>query len=116
MTIETKYWKTVQANDGSYLDVHLVNGTDVRNTLDVGWVGGGHDLVDRYIPEKMIWIEEGFSMEDRFAFLVHELHERDLMANGAKYLDAHNLANEAEAKYRRATYFVEAPHISDGNF
>ena len=38
--------------------VFEVNGKNVRDTHSVEWIGGGHSLVNDFIPDDEIWVEE----------------------------------------------------------
>lgn len=82
------------------LDVRLVEGEEVRNTLDVDFVAGGHHGRYGFIPEGEIWIEEGMSAMDQLATLVHELYELELMDEGMSYDEAHDKANGLERRFR----------------
>ena len=98
-------WKFVPNYQGIMIPVLLVDGEWIRNNLDVGFIGGGHDLVDKYIgyAGPAIWIEKVFSKLDRAAFLVHELHERDLMGGKKMTYDpAHDDSNIVECLYRKS--------------
>ena len=100
--VPSAFWKTVHAKSGRVILVYIVDGAWIRQNIDVGWIGGGHGLIDKYIPANTIWLERGFSKPDLLAFLVHELHEYDLMEAGGDYEKAHEAANEVEAAYRRS--------------
>lgn len=81
------------------LKIFIVDGQMVREYFDPKFIQGGHDLVYSYIPSRTIWMEKAFEKEYLFT-LLHEAHERSLMAKGLKYLDAHNSALQVEKKER----------------
>ena len=85
---------------GSWLQAWLVDGTHIRDTLSIEFIGGGHHYVYPWIPENEIWIEVSVPDADRDAFLVHELHERALMLRGMEYDAAHEMANQLEKHVR----------------
>lgn len=85
----------------STVSVWLVDGTLVRDTCYVEYAEGGHDLVYSFIPRNEIWIEEALSPSERESILLHELHERYLMAHDGKdYEHAHHGATIVEDYYR----------------
>lgn len=85
---------------GSWLKVWLVDGTRIRDTISIEFIGGGHHYVYPWIPENEVWIEVSVPDADRDSFLVHELHERALMIRGMEYELAHEMANQLEKHVR----------------
>jgi hypothetical protein len=83
------------------LRIQYVDGASVRRKLDPYFIQGGHDLVYSYIPKNHIWIDTRQDKREFKYTLVHELHERNLMAHGMAYLDAHDFAIAAEKMARR---------------
>lgn len=77
-----------------------VDGAVVRKFIDPYFISGGHDLVYEYIPRNEIWIDALNYKEDQPFVLVHEIFERNLMAQGRDYASAHDFAI-AEEKHRR---------------
>jgi hypothetical protein len=92
--------------------VVLVDGETIRDHIEEGFVGGTNDCASPdWCPDRTVLLEKGFSHHDLMAFLVHELRERNLMANhGKSYEDAHRSANEVEARYRKQV--KHAGHIA----
>jgi hypothetical protein len=83
------------------LKIYKIDGNQVRNTLDVEFIGGGHNLVYPFIPENEIWIETLEGADDQRFILAHELVEIFLMRHlGWPYKKAHNVANKTEDKLR----------------
>jgi hypothetical protein len=82
------------------LKVWLVNGELVRDLLYIDFGGGGHDKVYHFIPENEVWLDDDMDAKERKFILLHELHERALMAKGMDYPHAHNRATEAEDFFR----------------
>lgn len=85
---------------GAYMIVE-VDGSSVRKNIDPYFLLGGHDLVYPYIPKREIWIDTRSEPKDRKYTLIHELEERELMAKGLSYDDAHDYAIAKERAARR---------------
>lgn len=83
------------------LTVVWVDGAIVRRYIDPYFFLGGHDLVYPYIPKKEIWIDVRAYKTDQPFTLIHELHERSLMARGMDYQSAHDFALAQERYHRR---------------
>lgn len=81
---------------GSKVKVWLVNGSLVRSLFFIDYAAGGHDKVYRFIPKGEIWIDDDLSEKERKYILLHELHERNQMARGKSYSEAHQSATEIE--------------------
>jgi len=80
--------------------VWVVDGKLVRSTLYLDFGGGGHDKVFNFVPDNEVWIDDDISREERKFIILHELHERNLMAKGADYPEGHKSATEIEDFYR----------------
>ena len=78
------------------LQVWLVSGRKVRDHFYIEFTEGGHDKVYNFIPPKEVWIDDDLPLRDRKFVLLHELHERALMAKGMSYSEAHNRASMLE--------------------
>jgi hypothetical protein len=52
--------------------------------------------VYEFIPENEVWIDDDIEEEERAYVLLHELHERNRMANGWPYSKAHAESSELE--------------------
>lgn len=83
------------------LTVVWVDSAIVRRYIDPYFFLGGHDLVYSYIPKKEIWIDALNDKKDNAFTLIHELHERSLMARGMDYASAHDFALAQERYERR---------------
>lgn len=84
------------------LPIYLVDGEKVRNEIDIDFTCGGHRFVyPNYIPGDEIWIDNALSPLDRTATLLHEVVERNLMADkGWGYDQAHDAASARERPFR----------------
>jgi len=83
------------------LTVRYVRGELVRQYLDPCFIFGGHDLVYKYVPKNEVWIDARQDPREVKYTLLHELHERKLMAKDWTYDKAHKSATEAELRLRR---------------
>jgi len=78
------------------VSVWLVNGELVRDLFFVDFGGGGHDKVYYFVPRGEVWIDDEIPPGDRAFIMLHELRERNLMAGGMEYPEAHRKATELE--------------------
>lgn len=74
---------------GTDVKVWVVDGELVRNLCFIDFTEGGHDKVYRFVPEKEVWLDDDLMPEERRLVLLHEMHERYLMAHGWPYSKAH---------------------------
>lgn len=82
------------------IKIWIVNGELVRDLYGADFAGGGHDHAYHFIPKNEVWIDNDLSPKERLFVILHELHERRLMAKGANYERAHHCATEIEDRYR----------------
>ena len=71
-------WKKLENG----VTVWIVNGRLVRSMLDIDFTAGGHDHVYEFVPEGEVWIDNDIEEKERGFVLLHELHERNRMAEG----------------------------------
>jgi len=86
--------------DGYGAKIYLIDGEKVRTFLDPDFTEGGHDQVYSYVPPKTIWLDNDLPPTEIDPVLVHEGVEREMMANGMTYPDAHREALKIEFKRR----------------
>lgn len=67
------------------ISVWIVDGKIVRDIFFIDFTLGGHDKVYAFIPKNEIWIDDDVNPEEIPFILVHEMHERTLMAKGWGY-------------------------------
>ena len=91
---------------GSKLKIWLVDGEDVRSLFFLDFTEGGHDKVYDFIPENEVWIDDDLLKKERNLVLVHELHERRLMAGGVIYQKAHFKSSNLERFCRKTKIFT----------
>ncbi len=80
--------------------VWIVDGELVRDLFSVDFKKGGHDKCYSFIPKNEIWIDNEVETDEIKFILIHEMHERKLMAKGMAYLPAHKDSNKIEAYCR----------------
>lgn len=83
------------------VDIWVVDGMKIRREIYTDFVYGGNDKRYRFIPENEIWIDNNIDVSELKFTIAHELKERELMANGYSYVDAHEIASKLELKLRR---------------
>lgn len=87
------------------LIVWLVRGELVRDLCFNDYTEGGHDFVYPFVPKQEVWIDDDLGEQERAFVLLHEVHERRLMATGMDYHHAHASASRMElgCRHRPAT-------------
>ncbi len=90
--VHVKLWKMLSSGVG----VWVVDGRLVRSVFDVDFTEGGHDHVYEFVPQNEVWIDNDLAEAERPYVLLHELHERNLMAKGWTYDRAHEDASKLE--------------------
>ena len=67
------------------LKIYQVRGEVVRYMFFIDFTQGGHDKVYDFVPENEVWVDDDVYKKELPYVLIHELHERKLMAQGWKY-------------------------------
>jgi hypothetical protein len=81
--------------------VWIVDGLVIRRDIFGEFLYGGNPQRYPWIPKNEIWIDHAISAEEFKYTLMHELHERDLMAKkGMSYADAHDSSLAVERNLR----------------
>lgn len=84
------------------LNIYLVDGEKIRNTIDIDFTCGGQAMIyPSYVPVGEIWIDNALRALDRTATVLHELVELELMLRGWDYDRAHDVASKRERVFRR---------------
>jgi hypothetical protein len=94
--VRREIWKTLPSG----VLVWFVKGRLVRSVYDIEFTEGGHEHVYEYIPRGEVWIDDDIHEDERGFVLFHELHERNLMADGMDYDTAHAESSKLELHYR----------------
>jgi len=84
-SVHEHLWKGLENG----VQVWIVNGRMVRSAFDIDFTAGGHDHVYEFVPKGEVWIDDAIVEKERGFVLLHELHERNLMATGVPYSKAH---------------------------
>jgi hypothetical protein len=95
--VHVRLWKQLEHG----VSVWIVSGRLVRSVFDIDFTEGGHDYVYEFVPEKEVWIDDDVEEAERPFVLVHELHERNRMAAGLTYNQAHAEASRLEYRCRQ---------------
>ena len=90
--VHVTLWKHL----ASGVNVWIVDGRLVRSVFDVDFTEGGHDHVYEFVPQNEVWIDNDLEEAERPYVLLHELHERNLMAKGWDYDHAHEDSSKLE--------------------
>jgi hypothetical protein len=88
--------------------VWVVDGELVRDLYFIDFTEGGHDKVYKFVPAGEVWIDDDVNPAERRFILLHELHERALMARGWAYPRAHKDSSRIEYKCRRNPSLLDA--------
>jgi hypothetical protein len=91
-TVHERLWKTLENG----VKVWIVNGRLVRSGFDIDFTAGGHDHVYEFVPTAEVWIDDAIEEAERGYVLLHELHERNRMAEGLPYSKAHAESSHIE--------------------
>jgi hypothetical protein len=82
-------------------NIWIVDGLVIRRDLFGEFLYGGNHQRYLWIPKDEIWIDNAISAEEFKYTLIHEINERDLMANrGMNYSEAHDSSSAVERRIR----------------
>ena len=95
--VHERLWKKLENG----VSVWIVNGRLVRSVFDIDFTAGGHDRVYEFVPQNEVWIDNDIVEDERGYVLLHELHERNRMATGLPYSQAHAESSRIEFRCRR---------------
>ena len=90
--VHERLWKKLENG----VSVWIVSGRLVRSAFDIDFTAGGHDHVYEFVPANEVWIDGDIGQSERGYVLLHELHERNRMADGAPYSKAHAESSRLE--------------------
>jgi hypothetical protein len=108
--VRERLWKALENG----LNVWIVNGRLVRSVFDIDFTAGGHDYVYEFVPQNEVWIDDAIEEAERSFVLLHELHERNLMAKGMPYSNAHLEASRLEYRCRHHPDELHDALIAEG--
>jgi len=78
------------------IQVWIVDGELVRDLYFIDFTEGGHDQVYHFIPPHEVWLDDDLQLKELKYVLLHEVHERRLMAQGWPYPKAHRSSSHIE--------------------
>ncbi len=79
------------------LSVWIVRSDVIRDLFYIDFTEGGHAFVYPFVPISEVWIDEDLTPHERPFVVLHELHERNLMAQHRyDYPRAHRSASAVE--------------------
>jgi hypothetical protein len=82
-------------------DIWIVDGAIIRKEIFNEFVYGGNDRRYSFIPVGEIWVDNSITGEEFDLTVLHEINERNLMAKGMTYFDAHDSSLALELDIRR---------------
>jgi hypothetical protein len=94
--VHERLWKKLKQG----VSIWIVNGRLVRSAFDIDFTEGGHDHVYDFVPKGEVWIDDAIEEKERRFVLLHELHERNRMAEGWLYNKAHAESSHLEFRCR----------------
>lgn len=94
--------------------VWVVDGRLVRSVFDIEFTEGGHEYVYEFVPHGQVWIDDDVTEQELGYVLLHELHERNLMAKGMPYDAAHASASRIELHCRRHPHLLHGALAAEG--
>lgn len=106
------YLEIVGRRDG--LEVWVVDGMCVRTAIDVEFTNFGQHYRFPFIPEQELWVDRESAPDEQEFFIVHLIAERKMMAGGASYEQALDVADgiERERRNRDPGSRTASPHRS----
>lgn len=107
--IKTVHKSLMKRYSNKKIKIWIINGEIVRDLFFLDFTEGGHDKVYSFIPEREVWIDDDISLNEIPFVLLHELHERNLMAKGKNYDSAHKSSSKIEyfcRKHPKLTNFL----------
>jgi hypothetical protein len=108
--VHLRLWKKLSSG----LSVWIVAGRLVRSLFDIDFTAGGHDYVYEFVPQNEIWVDDDIAQAERGYVILHELHERNLMAKGWTYDKAHADASRLEYRMRHHPDELHDALIAEG--
>lgn len=99
--IEKVHKKLLKKYSNKKIKVWIVDGELVRDLFFLDFTEGGHDKVYLFIPKNEIWVDDDINEREIRYVLLHEVHERNLMAKGMNYDSAHKSSSEIEYYCRK---------------
>ena len=99
--VDKVHKKLLKKFSSKKIKVWVVDGELVRDLFFIDFTEGGHNKIYPFIPLNEVWIDNDVENKEIKFVLIHELHERNLMAKGMDYDSAHKSSSEIEYSCRR---------------
>lgn len=94
--VHVRLWKKLENG----VEVWIVDGRLVRSIFNIDFTAGGHEYVYEFCPFNEVWIDNDIKQFEMGYVLLHELHERNRMAQGISYFNAHAESSALEYQCR----------------
>jgi hypothetical protein len=94
--IQSVHKNLLQKYSTKKVKVWIINGEAVRDLFYIDFTEGGHGYVYSFIPKNEVWIDNDLEPDEVKFVLLHEMHERALMAKGMKYEASHASSSKIE--------------------
>jgi hypothetical protein len=91
-----------RVGDRGGLTIWVVDGTFIRNTMNIEFTNFGQHYVFDFIPPTELWLDEENQPDEQPFFVEHLIAERGAMARGASYDSAVDIGDRVEILERRA--------------
>jgi hypothetical protein len=101
--IQSVHKNLLQKYSTKKIKVWIVSGELVRDLFFIDFTEGGHGYVYSFIPKDEIWLDDDLEPDEIKFVLLHELHERNLMAKGWCY-DTDTRANLKTGKIKKPAH------------
>lgn len=108
--VHERLWRELENG----VSVWIVKGRLVRSTFDIDFSAGGHDHVYKFVPTGEVWIDDDIEEDERTFVLLHEIHERNLMAQGMSYDKAHAESSRLEFDCRHHSDKLQPALAAEG--
>lgn len=108
--VHDRLWKMLAGG----VKIWFVKGRLVRSVYDIEFTEGGHEHVYEFIPKDEVWIDNDVHPDEQGFVVFHELHERNLMADGKDYDTAHEESSRLERYYRNHPAELHEALIKEG--
>lgn len=108
--VHERLWRNLKNG----VSVWIVKGRLVRSTFDIDFSAGGHDQVYKFVPAGEVWIDDDIEEDERAFVLLHEIHERSLMAKGMSYDKAHAASSRLEFNCRHHSDKLQPALAAEG--
>ncbi len=97
--------KLLKKYSNDKIKVWIIKGNLVRDLFFIDFTEGGHDYVYRFVPKNEIWIDDDVRKSELKLVLLHEVHERNLMAKGWPYWEDKNHRRSAHWSASKIEYY-----------